>query len=523
LQSINEGYCLTSKEELQSINAELQTINSELKAKLEDASRSHSDIQDLMDATDVDILFLDTQLRIKRFTPRIADLFNIVAGDVGRSIADFTHSLDYEYLAKDARSVLHDLVSSEREVRSRNGAWYLLRMRTYRTVENKIDGVVVTLVNIGELRRAEGALRDSEARLRAVFDGVGEAIITISDKGLVVASNKATAAIFGYSTEELIGRDLTSLIPEPHDFVRGGDLNRYQRTGQAKMIGTSTEVEGRRKDGSAFPMEFAVSEIQYGDERLFIGFVRDLSERRRFEARLSRLHSNRLDSMADMAGSLAHEINQPLAAASNYLSVARQLLRGQKVTPPPAVEEALDKASSQMLRAGAIVAHLREFMTRGEPDKIEHSLHDLIGLTCELMRPSAKEANVEIVLQLNAPEDEVLADRVQIEQALVNLMRNAIEAMGQSRVRRLTIATLVETGTLRTDIADTGRGLSESVGSELFVPFTSTKSNGRGVGLSISRSIIEAHYGTIWAEPNPGGGARFCFTLPLARFESAER
>ncbi len=169
LQSINEEYrstaeeLETSKEELQSINEELQTVNSELKAKFESVSRAHSDVQNLMDATDVDTLFLDAQLRINRFTPRTAKLFNIAPGDEGRSITDFTHRLDYDDLAGDARKVLRDLASTEREVRGKDGGWYLTRLRPYRTVENKIDGVVMTFVDIGERRRIEDALRVSES------------------------------------------------------------------------------------------------------------------------------------------------------------------------------------------------------------------------------------------------------------------------------------------------------------------------------------------------------------------------
>jgi two-component system, chemotaxis family, CheB/CheR fusion protein len=177
LQSVNEEYrstaeeLETSKEELQSINEELQTVNSELKTKLEMVSRAHSDVQNLMAATDVGILFLDAQLRINRFTPRVSALFNIVAGDEGRSITDFTHRLDYDGLVGDARKVQRDLASSECELRGKDGSWYLTRLKPYRTVEDKIDGVVITFVDIGERRRAEDALRESEARMRIL---VGE-------------------------------------------------------------------------------------------------------------------------------------------------------------------------------------------------------------------------------------------------------------------------------------------------------------------------------------------------------------
>jgi two-component system CheB/CheR fusion protein len=525
LQSINEEYrstaeeLETSKEELQSINEELQTVNGELKTELERVSRAHSDIQNLITATDVGVLFLDTELRINRFTPRISDLFNIVVGDEGRPITDFTHSLDDENLAADARAVLGDLASSEREVKSRNGQWYLMRMRRYRTVDDKVDGVVVTFVDISERRRAEEGLRDSEARMRAVIDGVADAIVTINEGGIIQTVNLATTRMFAYPADELIGRNVHVLAPESRRSQYDGFIRRYLLTGEAEIAGANREVEARRKDGSTFPAELTVSEIRHNKERLFIGFVRDLSERRRFEVRLDRLHKGRLDVMTNMATALAHEINQPLAAASNYLSAARQIL-GAEAVPNRLADEALEKASTQMVRAGHIISHLREFMARGEPNKVELSLHALIRRACDLAQASAREAGVEIVLLLTAAEDQVLADQVQVEQAILNLMRNAIEAMSEASERRLTISTSLEEGVVRADVSDTGPGLNPSAHSDLFVPFTSTKPNGLGVGLSISRSIIEAHYGTIWAEDNPGSGARFSFTIPLARLES---
>jgi len=526
LQSINEEYrstaeeLETSKEELQSINEELQTVNGELKTELERVSRAHSDIQNLITATDVGVLFLDTELRINRFTPRISDLFNIVAGDEGRPITDFTHSLDDENLAADASAVVGELASSEREVKSRNGQWYLMRMRRYRTVDDKVDGVVVTFVDISERRSAEEAMRESEARMRAVIDGVADAIVTANEGGVIQSVNLATTRMFGYGADELIGRDVHVLAPESRRSQYDGFIRRYLRAGEAEIVAANREVEARRKDGSTFPAELTVSEIRHNEERLFIGFVRDLSEKRRFEVRLDRLHKGRLDVMTNMATALAHEINQPLAAASNYLSAARQIL-GAEAAPNRLADEALEKASAQMVRAGHIISHLREFMARGEPNKVELSLHALIRRACDLAQASAKEAGVEIVLLLNAAEDQVLADQVQVEQAILNLMRNAIEAMSEARERRLTIATSLEDGMVRTDVSDTGPGLNPSAHSDLFVPFTSTKPNGLGVGLSISRSIIEAHYGTIWAEHSPGGGARFSFTMPLARLESS--
>ncbi|QGM47065.1 CheR family methyltransferase [Methylocystis heyeri] len=527
LQSINEEYrstseeLETSKEELQSINEELQTVNSELKTKLESVSRAHSDIQNLMVATDVGILFLDRRLRIKRFTPRVTDLFNIVSGDEGRSITDFTHNLDYEGLERDAQAVLRDLSSIERQVRSRDGSWRLMRMRPYRTVENKIDGVVVTLVDFTERRRAEEALRESEARLRSVIDGVGDAIVTIDASGAMRSVNSATVRVFGYSQEEMLGKDAAALIPPPFGSRRKSFVQNYAEAGAAEMFGSPREVEGRRKDGSYFPAELMVSQVRRDEELLFIVFVRDLSEKRKFEARLDRLHKNRLSSMAEMVTALAHEINQPLAAAATYLQAARRQFVVLEEKPFD-IDKTLNSAAGELVRAGRIIGQLRQFISHGEPEKSMQNLHQLIRQAYELSLSRVQKAGVEFVLRLDAGEDAVLADKLQIQQVLLNLIRNAREAMIHSNERVLTISTQLRNGDIQTDVIDTGCGLTEAARAELFEPFNSTKSDGLGVGLAISQSIIEGHYGKLWAEPNTPSGSRFSFTLPLAGAISLE-
>jgi C4-dicarboxylate-specific signal transduction histidine kinase len=263
-------------------------------------------------------------------------------------------------------------------------------------------------------------------------------------------------------------------------------------------------------------LELNVSEIHYGGERLFIGFVRDLSERRRFEARLDKLHKNRLSTMAGLATGLAHELNQPLAAASTYLQAARRQFGAGPEQNSSSVDAALGAAVDQLQRAGGIIHRLRAFISRNEPDMIVQSLHAVIWEAYDLALADLKAANTEIVLHLDASDDFVLADRVQIQQVLVNLIRNAREAMINSDHRFLTISTEVKRDVVQTEVADTGHGLPDSINADLFEPFTTSTSGGMGVGLSISRSIIQAHHGQLLAQPNPGGGAIFTFTLPLA-------
>jgi C4-dicarboxylate-specific signal transduction histidine kinase len=242
-----------------------------------------------------------------------------------------------------------------------------------------------------------------------------------------------------------------------------------------------------------------------------------LSEQRKIEARLEKLRSDRLGALGEMAASLAHELSQPLAAAATYLKTARRLERMPPHQRPSSFEDALDKAADQIVRAGHIIAHLREFIARGEPDKTLVSLRELIEETYEMIKAGAVEKGIRVSLRLEAKKDSILADKVQIKQVLVNLTRNAEDAMGKSERRELAIrSSSVGQGAVRVEVADTGPGLSECAKARLFEPFATSKTGGLGVGLSISREIIEAHYGKIWAESTPEGGATFSFTLPLA-------
>ncbi len=221
LQSINEEYrstseeLETSKEELQSINEELQTVNTELKLKLEAVSRAHSDLQNLMAATDIGTLFLDDRLRIKRFTDQVTDLFNITPADEGRPITDFAHHLEYADLAKDAQAVLNDLTPVSREVASRKGRWYEMRMRPYRTVDNKIDGVVITFVDITERRQTEQSLRDSQQRLmqhKQLIMRAREPILTWDIDNGITEWNRGCEELYGFRADEAVGRTKEELL-----------------------------------------------------------------------------------------------------------------------------------------------------------------------------------------------------------------------------------------------------------------------------------------------------------------------
>lgn len=385
------------------------------------------------------------------------------------------------------------------------------------------DGAILWhgyLQDVTERKRIEQALVDKEARLHATVEGAHDAIITLDEHGAIQSLNSAAVRMFGYAKSEAIGCSVETLMPA---CVCGGRraslLDRI--FDRCAMFGEVCEAEGRRKDGALFPVDLSVSEAVYHGQRLFIGFVRDLSERRKIEARMQKLHAERLNAVGELAAGLAHELNQPLSATTIYLKTARRLLQMSPDERPANVEETLDSAAAQLMRAGQIIAHLREFIARGEPDKTIQSLHELIREANELMTGEVKQADISVTFRLDAPDDRILADRVQIKQVMVNLMRNAKDAMGGSTRRELVVSTLPAGRTMiRVDVADTGPGLTEEARASLFEPFTTTKANGLGVGLTIARSIVEAHYGKIWAGANEDGGATFSFALPVGEMES---
>lgn len=364
--------------------------------------------------------------------------------------------------------------------------------------------------------RRDMVVSEDRAYLSAVVSGALDGIIAIDQTGIIQSFNRAAAELFGYTPDEVIGRNVSLLMPEPY---RGGHdtfIKKYLETGIAKIIGIGRVVEGQRKDGSVFPMELGVTAVNTGDRRFFVGFIHDLSERRRFEARMEELHAGRLDLIENMTIGLTHELKQPLAATNFYLNIARKMLNDKSFSKD-AIEQSLDNAIKQVFRVSEIMDNLRQFIARGETVKTVQSLNEVIRTACVFTETISKEQNVETMVHLEAANDRVLINRVQIQQVVINLKRNAVEAMQHSEKRELTVSTrLVGGNMIRTDIADTGPGLSESVKNRLFEPFTTTKPQGLGVGLSISRSIIEAHQGKILVEPNPGGGAVFGFILPLA-------
>jgi two-component system, LuxR family, sensor kinase FixL len=386
-----------------------------------------------------------------------------------------------------------------------------------------LSGIVI---EIDDQKQIEEALRTRESHLHSILETIPDAMIVIDCHGIMQFFSSAAERQFGYTESEAIGQNVSILMPNPDRSRHDGYLARYQSTGERHIIGIGRIVTGQRKDGTTFPMHLSIGEMQSGGAPYFTGFVRDLTEHQQTQARLQELqselvHVSRLSAMGEMASALAHELNQPLAAISNYMKGSRRLLSASDDPNIAKIENALDRAAEQAIRAGQIIRRLRDFFARGETEKRVESLSKLIEEAGALGLTGAREQGVQLRFNLDRTHDQVLVDRVQIQQVLVNLFRNALEAMAQSSPRELTASnTPVADDMIEIAVSDTGTGFGEDVAQNLFQTFFTTKETGMGVGLSISRSIIEAHGGRMWAEANPKGGATFRFTLPAASSES---
>jgi two-component system sensor kinase FixL len=373
-------------------------------------------------------------------------------------------------------------------------------------------------------------LQAGEAHLQSILATVPDAMIVIDDHGLMQSFSAAAERLFGYSVGEVIGRNVSMLMPPPYRGEHDTYIGRYLATGERRIIGRGRLVVGERKDGTTFPMELAVGEMKSGGRRFFTGFIRDLTERQQTEARLQELqaelvHISRLTAMGEMASTLAHELNQPLSAIANYLKGSQRLLQEQTDEVGATVRDALDKAAAQAVRAGQIIRRLREFVSRGESERRVESIAKLVEEASALALVGAKEQGVQFRFHLDRQYDLVLADKVQIQQVLLNLIRNAIEAMvdsGAPRRELLLSTSQGEAGMVQVNVVDSGPGIDKEISKNLFQPFVTSKPQGMGVGLSISRTIIEAHGGRIWVDANPeAGGAAFHLTLPPVPEEDA--
>ncbi|MDE0947560.1 MAG: PAS domain S-box protein [Sphingobium sp.] len=361
-----------------------------------------------------------------------------------------------------------------------------------------------------------------QALLGSILATIPDALIVIDMRGRTVSFSAAAQRMFQYAETDVLGENISMLMPSPDRERHDGYIGHYIDTGEKRIIGIGRLTAARRRDGSTFPIELSVGEVADQGQRLFTGFIRDLTERQQAERRVADLqaelaHAGRVTAMGTLASALAHELNQPLTAIANYMEAGRDLLAAPGDLDRAMLGEAMDESARQALRAGEIIRSLREFIKRGETMRQPEPLRSLLAEGAALAFIGVDSRGIDMDVQIDRHVDQVMANRVQLQQVIINLVRNAVEAMQDSpaRILRLTAAP-ADDGKVEVIVADSGPGLAPDMSRTLFTPFTTTKASGMGVGLSISQTIVEGHGGRIWATPSQWGGTAFHFTLDRA-------
>jgi two-component system, LuxR family, sensor kinase FixL len=370
---------------------------------------------------------------------------------------------------------------------------------------------------------SSGSAEEFQALLDAAVDGV----IVIDHLGCIQAFNRAAEHLFGYAAPEILGRNVNTLMAGPDRSAHDEHLARYGVTRVPHIIGRGREVEARRKDGSVFPVLLSVGAVAGAEPPRFVGFLQDISFRRRSEEETHRLqerltHVSHLTTVGEMSAGIAHELNQPLTAVANYAQACDRLLG----MPDPDIAEirgALRQITAQAVRAGDIIRMLRT-LARNDVMKCEPTdVNVLISELTELIQLDAKTHEVQYRLELAAAPPQANVDRARIQQVILNLVHNALEAFADSPggVREVAVRIrLTSEGEVEIAVCDTGPGVPSAIVSRLFDPFCTSKTHGTGLGLAMSRTIIRSHQGTLEYCPNLPRGACFTVRLPLDSVDS---
>ena len=380
---------------------------------------------------------------------------------------------------------------------------------------------------IADRKHAEEDLRSSEEKHRVIIEAANDAVLSMDERGDILLANPATKRIFGYDPVEIVGRPMTMLMPEMMRKLHENGFKRYLTTGKRHLNWQGVEVTAQRKDGQEFPVEVSFGELTSDGHKVFTGYIRDISERRQAEDQLRASERNlqmtqaelarvsRLTTMGELAASIAHEVNQPLTGVINNGSACLRLLANRNLEPE-VLRRALEGIVADGTRASAVLARIRAFIKKEAAEKNPLDINEVIQEVLVLAGRELYENQVSVDHQLTTDLPSVLADRVQLQQVLLNLIMNGIEALIEvtDRPRLLWVQSRIdESGDVLVAVSDSGAGFDLEV-DRVFTPFFTTKAKGMGMGLSISRSLIEGHGGRLWATPNSPHGAVFSFTLP---------
>ena len=511
LQSANEEL-QTSKEELQSVNEELETINTELNKKVEELDLVNSDLQNLLQSTQIPTLFVDNNFRIKRFTEAASPAFNLIDTDVGRPISDIVSRFDGDLIA-DLKEVLRTLVPRERQVSlaDRSGS-YFMRILPYRRLDNVIDGLVVTYMDMTEQRR----VLDIQTRLGAIVESSQDAIVGRTLEGTITSWNPAASRMFGYSAEEAIGQPMNLIMaPDQKDELQ--EVARKLHRGEPVAPFESVRL---RKDGRQVAVSVAISPVKSADGMLVgaSAIFRDITDLKRVRQALEE-EARRKDEFLAL---LSHELRNPLAPLRNSLDILRT-----EGADPKRKEASIEVMNRQLVQMTSLVDQLLDASRVSSGKIVLHSQEvdfvDVVRKTVEDQRPIIEGAGVILKTELASNPVLVSGDPIRLAQVVSNLLANAAKFTDVGGTVTLTLRGDARRGSAELTVRDTGIGMDADTLDRLFTPFTQASRSldrsrgGLGLGLALVRSLVSSHGGTVEARSDGRGrGSELVVRLPLA-------
>lgn len=524
----------TSKEELQSINEELQTVNQQNRLKVEELGQLSSDLQNLLSATEIATLFLDRELRIMRFTPKLSELYNVRVTDRGRPISDLTQRIGYDSLREDAETVRTRLIPIEREVQDEHGRWYLTRVLPYRSGDDRIEGVVITFIDIHSRKQAEEQLRQSQEYAENIINSLHEPLIVLTPSLEVRLANPAFYRVFQVEPYRTLKRrlyelgngqwNIPGLLARLEDVVRKRDEftdfevdHVFEQIGRRVILVSARSIENAT--GILVGLRDITERKRVEEQRIEL-LAKDQAleaekAMRSNEAQLARVV--RALSVAELATSIAHEINQPLTGVITNAQAALRWLSGDKPNVQEGIQSLKLVARDGNL-AGEIVVRIREFLTKETRQPESLRLNDVIREAIAIAESELVNRKIQTQLELADDLPEIVGDRIQLQQVVLNLVMNSADAMTSvAGKRELVVSSKRTDDGVSAVVRDSGTGIPPEHMPRMFEAFFSTKPEGIGMGLSISRTIVEAHGGKIWAEANPKGGLTVQFSIPALK------
>lgn len=373
-----------------------------------------------------------------------------------------------------------------------------------RDARGRVHEVLSTGEDVTQRRQTEMALIESEATLRGILDTCVDGIITIDEKGKISSFNPAAVRIFGYEPEEVLGRDVNILMPNPFRHLHPGYIEHFLKTRETRIIGLGREVQGRRKDGSIFPLYLAVSDVSIRGRKMFTGIVRDLTDFKRMQEEI--IQSQKLAAIGEMAASVGHEIKNPLAGISGAIEILKDTLEGDDTR-----RQIMDEILSEVRRLDNTVRDLLAFSRPWNPDPQLCTLQEIVERVKGSYQEQEAAERIRFIQDNGAPL-QVMVDPWLFEKVLWNLLDNARDAMGGEGEIRFHFGG--EPGFVELTVEDSGAGVPEEHLKDVFRPFFTTKNRGTGLGLAICKKIMDAHGGSISLRSSARHGTRVTLKLP---------